>query len=106
MTHKHVFCVDRPIFYWTVSVRVEHRQWMNLWSFYISYSLRFESHYQINHNEQTHSETISSWNDLSSPSGMNRINEKLIDIDLIVDIVSKPDLRPEKSWFGVQMLKR
>ena len=37
----------------------------------------FESHYQINHNEQTHSEIRSSWNDLSSPSDMNRINEIL-----------------------------
>ena len=64
-----------------------------------------ESHYQINHNEQTHSEIRSSWNDLSSPSGMKRINEKLIDIDLIVDIGLKPDFRPENSWFGGEILK-
>ena len=31
---------------------------------------------------------------------MKRINEKLIDIDLSVDIESKTDFRPEKSWFG------
>ena len=65
----------------------------------------FESHYQINHNEQTHSEIRSSWNDLSSPSGMKRINEKLIDIDLSVDIESKTDFRPEKSWFEGKMIE-
>ena len=65
----------------------------------------FESHYQINHDEQTHSEITSSWNDLSSPSSVNRIDEKLIDIDLIVDIESKSEFGPEKSWFGRKMLK-
>ena len=105
MIHRYVFCVDRPILYWTESVRVEQKQWVKLLWFYISYALTFESHYQINHNEQTHSETRSSWNDLSSPSIMNRINEKLIDIDLIVDIESKSGFRSEKSWFGGKVLE-
>ena len=30
-------------------------------------------------------------------AAMKRINEKLIDIDLIVDIGLKPDFRPENS---------
>ena len=105
MIHKYVFCVDRPIFYWTESVRVEQKQWLKLWWFYISYAFTFESHYPINHNEQTHSETRSSWNDLSSPSGMKKINEKLIDIDLFVDIESKTDFRSQKSVFGRKYLK-
>ena len=62
---------------------------------YISHPLIFKSHSQINQNEQTHSEIRFSWNDLSSPSGMKRIDEKLIDIDLVVDIKSKSDFRPE-----------
>ena len=66
----------------------------------------FGSHYQIKHNEQTHSEMRVSWNDLSSPSDMKRINEKLIDIDLIVDIESKPDFRPENRDLEGEILKK
>ena len=73
--------------------------------FYISYPLIFKSHYQINHNEQTHFEIRYSWNDLSSASGMNTINEKPIDIDLIVDIESKPDFRPENHDLEGKFLK-
>ena len=36
---------------------------------------------------------------------MKRINEKLIDIDLIVDIESKSGFRSEKSWFGGKVLE-
>ena len=64
-----------------------------------------ESHYQVNHNEQTHSEIRSSWNDLSSPSDMKKINEKLIDIDLFVDIELKIDFRSQKSILGRKYLK-
>ena len=62
---------------------------------YINHPLIFKNNSQINHNKQTHSEIRSSWNDLSSPSGMKRIDEKLIDIDLVVDIKLKTDFRPE-----------
>ena len=105
MIHRYVFCVDRPILYWTESVRVEQKQWVKLLWFYISYTLIFESHYQINHNEQTHSETRSSWNDLSSPSIMMKINEKLMDIDLFVDIESKTDFRSRNTSFGAKSVK-
>ena len=64
-----------------------------------------ESHCQVNHNEQTHSEIRSSWNDLSSPSDMKKINEKLTDIDLFVDIESKTDFRSQKSVLGRKYLK-
>ena len=64
-----------------------------------------ESHYQVNHNEQTHSEIRSSWNDLPSPSHMKKINEKLIDIDLFVDIESKPDFRPENRDLEGEILE-
>ena len=64
-----------------------------------------ESHCQVNHNEQTHSEIRSSWNDLSSPSDTKKINEKLIDIDLFVDIESKTDFRSQKSVLGRKYLK-
>ena len=64
-----------------------------------------ESHYQVNHNEQTNSEIRSSWNDLSSPSITKKINEKLIDIDLFVDVESETDFRSQKSIFGRKYLK-
>ena len=64
-----------------------------------------ESHYQVNHDEQTHSEIRSSWNDLSSPSGMKKINEKLIYIDLFVDIELKTDFRSQKSVLGRKCVK-
>ena len=64
-----------------------------------------ESHYQVNHNEHAHSEITSSSNDLPSPSGIKKINEKLIDIDLFVDIESKPDFRPENRDLEGEILK-
>ena len=41
---------------------------------------------------------------LSSPLNMGRINEKLMDIDLVVDIESKTDFRSKKSSFGAKTL--
>ena len=73
--------------------------------FYISHYLIVKSHYQINLNEQTHFEIKVSWNDLSSSSGIKRINENLIDIDLIIDIVSKSDFEPENHDLKGKFLK-
>ena len=90
----------------------EHRVWeWNTDSEWIIMILRKlpllinESHYQVNHDEQTHSEIRSSWNDLPSPSGMKKINEKLIDIDLFVDIELKTDFRSQRSVLGRKYLK-
>ena len=78
MKHRHVFCVDILIFYWTVSVRVEHRQWMNLRWFYVSYSfdiwkslsnktqwtntfLKWDLHEMICHHLQAWRELMKNW---------------------------------------------
>ena len=73
--------------------------------FYISHYLIVKSHYKINLNEQTHFEIKVSWNDLSLSSGTKRINEKLINIDLIVDVESKSDFGPENRDFERKYLK-
>ena len=91
----------------------EHRVWEwnkdNEWVIMIlhkSFLLTNESHYQVNHNEQTHSEIRSSWNDLSSPSDTKKINEKLIDIDLFVLMLSQKPISDLKNQFlGENTLK-
>ena len=67
--------------------------------FLISYPVINKSHYETNDNEKPYSKTKSSRNDLSSPSGMKKINEKLMYIDLFVDIGSKTDPSSQKSLF-------
>ena len=69
------------------------------------YHIKSSIVYSMIFNQQTHSEIRSSWNGLSSPLGMKTIDEKLIDIDLVVDIKSKSDFRPENHDLEGKCLK-